>query len=466
MARRSEQPFWQELDLSRQRGPRYRLLAGAIERGIEQGQLSAGSKLPPQRDLAFDLGVTVGTVGRAYDLLVRQGRLRGEIGRGTFVCGPDRLDWPGHIDQSSGGLNLTVNMPITTAAMTEMAHIMAEVMTSAEARAMVGRYPPIHGHQPARHTATDWLASQGVHTSPEQVLFTAGAQAGIAASLVAIARPSEGILLEALTFARFATLTRTLGMRAEGVAIDAEGMIPEALDAACRQGRGRVLILSPAMNNPTGVMLTESRRHALVEIARLHDLLVIEDDVYGMLIENGPPKLQSLMPERTIYITSLSKFIAPGLRTGIIAAPARLSDLIVAKLGDLTIAAPALAGLAMTEAWQQGLLARAEVLQRQAIADRQHLARKHLAGINIASPPQTPHLWLCLSDPRQAEDTVLQLAERGIKVAGGRSFAVDPRASVPYIRVSLGPLPEAELARALSTVATLVTSQGMTELAI
>lgn len=468
MARAAPHPFWQDLDLAQIRGPRYRVLAAAIERGITSGQLSVGSKMPPQRDLAFDLGVTVGTVGRAYDLLMRQSRLRGEVGRGTFICGTEEsaAKRPGTIDDGASGINLTVNMPIRTAAMHRMADILANVAASPEGRASIGSYPPTQGHWQARCAASAWLAAQGVEISTEQVLLSSGAQSGLAAVLSAVAKAGDGILLEQLTYTRFATLARGLGMRLESVSMDDRGLRPEALDAACRQGRGRVLLLTPTLHNPTGITMDEVRRNEIVEVARAHDVFVIEDDVYGVLHLEGLPKLQTLMPERTAYITSLSKFLAPGLRIGIIAVPPRLIHAVTGKQADFSIATPALTGLGLIEAQREGLLENAAEQQRTAIAQRQIRARRHFNETLIASSPQTLHLWLELPDARRVDEVIMPLAERGIKVANGRFFAVDSRSEVPFMRISLGPLDDNHMDRDLSAIAEAISKAPLGELAI
>lgn len=461
--------FWQDIAMASGHGARYRALASGIERGIESGELAAGSKLPPQRDLAFDLGVTVGTVGRAYDLLTRQGLLRGEVGRGTFVCdrredaaaGSIELDDP---DGLPSALNLTVNAPIRTDAMDQIAQLYAEIAASRRGIELVSQYPPACGLREARVAAAEWLASLGVATTYGQIILTSGAQSGVAAALAGVGRAGDGVLLEALCFTRFISAARTLGMRPEGIAIDTDGLIPDALDAACRQGRGRILVVSPTMNNPTGAFMPEARRLEIAEICRLHDLWVIEDDVYGPLVDKSVPKMSALIPERTIYVTSLSKFAAPGLRIGVVATPGKMTECIAARHGDLAIAAPAVAGIGLAEAWKASMLPRAAERQRVAIARRQTIVRQLLPIEPLRSPTSAPHLWLDCAG--RTDDVVLQLASGGIKVASGRCFAVDPRNPAEYIRVSLGPPSDAGLAHACRRIASALDRLDIEHLAI
>jgi len=455
---------WTDLNLT-PNGPRYRVLAQAIEGEIAAGRLAGGERLPAQRDLAYDLGVTVGTVGRAYDLLVRKGLARGEVGRGTFVERRDpagRRDGLGEV-RRTGVVNMTVNIPFRTDAMAELAALLAEAAAGADALDLIAGYPPAHGGVDGRAAAGRWLGRRGLDAPADRLILTSGAQAGIAATLAAIARPGDGVLLEALTFPRFTTLARRLGLRPEPVAIDAGGLVPAALDAACRQGRGRILLLSPSMNNPTGATLDADRRREIAARAREQDLTIIEDDVYGPLLADPPPHLANLAPERTIFVTSLSKFLAPALRMGALLAPSDLIELIAQAQGDLAISTHALNSRLMAAAESAGLLERAAAEQRAMAERAQRQARDALPSAKITSPHHALHLWVELADGSSAQDIALALAGRGIQVAEARHFAVDPRRAGDALRISLGAFGEDERARLLATIdQTLAQAHGPT----
>ncbi len=134
------------------------------------------------------------------------------------------------------------------------------------------------------------------------------------AAFAGLARPGDPILVEALTYAGVCHVAERLGLRLHGLAIDDEGLLPEALDEAARTGQARLLFVNPTVHNPTTATMSLARREAIAGIARRHDLIVIEDDVYGQLPEDRPPPIAVLAPERTIHISSASKSVAPGLR--------------------------------------------------------------------------------------------------------------------------------------------------------
>lgn len=420
--------------------PRYRALAAAIEERIRDGRMPVGSRLPPQRNLSYDLDVTIGTVGRAYELLVQRGLVRGEIGRGTFVLDPAATESRLGIflnEHEPATIDLSANNPVPTAAGEELRTLMIDLLNSQGIDRLLANYPPAAGWLAARRHAGQWLAHLGVNRPAEQIVMTGGAQGGLAAAVAALTRPGDGLLLESLAYPRFMSLARTFGLRPEGVAIDGRGLVPEALDAACSQGRGRVVIFSPNMNNPTTALMDEDRRRSISRIAEKHDLLMIEDDVYGPLVERKPAPVAELAPERTVYITSLSKFLAPGQRLGAIAAPARLVPVISQRYADLALGAPALAVELLSFAQSSGLLGRAERFQRDAIARRQQLVRSALPHGRIMSGPEALHVWLEMPPGLDADELCLGLAGEGIRIAASREFSTTPERPAA-VRISIG----------------------------
>ncbi|MEZ5825288.1 MAG: PLP-dependent aminotransferase family protein [Geminicoccaceae bacterium] len=420
--------------------PRYRALAAELEARIRDGRLPPGFRLPPQRHLSYDLDVTIGTVGRAYELLVQRGLVRGEVGRGTYVLDPaasvTQLGMFAN-DSEPAAIDLSTNNPVPTAACEELRQLLTDLLNSDGVDRLLASYPPAAGWLAGRRHAGQWLAHIGVQRPAEQIVISAGAQGGLAASVAATARPGDGLLLESLTYPRFATLARTFGLRPEGVAIDERGMVPEALDAACRQGRGRVVILSSSMNNPTTAMMDEDRRREIASVAERRDLILIEDDVYGPLVPERPAPIAELAPDRTIYIASLSKFLAPGQRLGVIAAPARLIPAISQRHADLTLGAAGLTVELLNSAQSSGLLLRAEKLQRKAIARRQAIVRPILGHGRIESRPEALHVWLALPPGLDTDELCLRLAGDGIRIAASREFATTqdrPQA----VRISIG----------------------------
>jgi DNA-binding transcriptional MocR family regulator len=308
-------------ELSDKSGPRYKAIADAIAAAVADGELEPGDRLPAQRELAYRLGVTVGTVSRAYSLAERNGLLAGEVGRGTFVrdrqshAGPDML-----LPVSDVTVDLGINMACGPEHGTALRAALARL---AEAGGLENLLPymPLGGHIEHRAAGAGWLTGRGVDVAPEQVVLTNGAQHGLAVALAAAAEPGATVMVESLTYAGVLGTASFVGRRIAGVAMDEDGVLPDALDMTALRTGAKVAVLVPTIHNPTALVMSEARRQAIAEVARRRNLIVIEDDVYGRLPVDSPPPLAAIIPERTIYVSSASKTLAPGLRVGWVVAP-------------------------------------------------------------------------------------------------------------------------------------------------
>src|SRR5690606_21566023 len=313
-------------DLAGRPGPRYRALLEALAEDILEGRLPAGARLPPQRDLAWRLGVTVGTVGRAYALAAQRGLISGEVGRGTFVraAAPATARANPVSDGGDGPIKLTVNAPPDPAYGAVVAERLAELASRPGATTDLWGYTPKAGFPEHRAAAARWIGGAGVPASPETTIVTGGAHQAIVVAFAALARPGERVLVEALTYAGVCHVAERFGARLHGLPMDDEGLLPDALDAACRADRAPLLFVNPTAHNPTTAAMSPARREAIVALARAHDLRVSEDDVYGRVPERRPPPHAALAPERTVYSGSAAKSVAPGLRLGALHCPPHL----------------------------------------------------------------------------------------------------------------------------------------------
>ena len=428
-------------------GPRYRALAHAIISDIEAGTLQDGARLPPQRDLAHRLGVTIGTVSRAYGLVEQRGLVSAEVGRGTFVrrtqAGPGLAHPVRAVEGTAGDvIDLTMNAPADRSYQDALAATLREVGTHGSWLDQLMGYAPRTGLPRHRQAASAWLTRAGIDVPPEQIILTGGAHQAIVTCLAALVRPGDVVLAEGLTYSGLRGMAHTLGLRIEAVALDEGGPRPDALDALCRQSGARVLFVTPTLHNPTGITLDEGRRRALVEVARRHDLLIIEDDVYGLLRSERPPHLRTLAPERTILVTSASKALAPGLRIGMLIGPEALFQRLADARYDLFLSGPALPA-AVFEAWvADGTADRLLGCQRAEAPRRQALAAEVLSGLAPPADPAAFHLWLPLPPHWPTGELVEAAHAAGVVVAPGQAFAIGRGHAPRSIRLSLSAAPD------------------------
>jgi DNA-binding transcriptional MocR family regulator len=446
-------------DLADRRGPLYVALADAIAGAVEDGTLEDGARLPPHRDLAHRLGVTVGTVSRAYALAEQRGLVSPQVGRGTFVRRPGRRAArpDAYAPAPDEVIDLTINQPADRRYRQELAAALSELGGRGAELADLMAYAPRAGLERHRRAAAEWLGRGNLEIAPERLILTGGAHQAIVVALAALARPGDLLLAEALTYSGLLSITSALQLRVEGIAMDEHGLRPDALDAACRSSGARVLFTNPTLHNPTASTLPAERRDEIVAIARRHDLVLVEDDVYGLLRRQRPPGLAALAPERTVFVSSASKTLAPGLRLGLLASPPALYDRLANTTYDLLLAQPALMGeilaLWVTNGTAERLLAR----QREEAAARQRLAAEILGDGACRTDPCSFHIWLPLPPPWRDGDFTLAARERGVTVASGQTFAVGRSQAPNAARISLSSAPDRERLRyALGILRTLM----------
>ena len=221
-------------------GPRYRALVEALAQEVADGRLPEGTRLPPQRDLAYRLGVTVGTVSRAYALAAERGLVTGEVGRGTFVRrARRRLSRPRQPGERRRRrlIKLTVKPRRTQLRRARLPSV------SPRSRRHPGRLPTCGRMRPSRAllehraAAARWIAGVGLDASPERTIITGGAHQAIVVAFAALARPGDTVLAEALTYAGVCHVAERCGVAPARSRLDDEGVLPEALDAAAHRRR-------------------------------------------------------------------------------------------------------------------------------------------------------------------------------------------------------------------------------------
>ncbi len=446
--------IWQP-DLASFQGPRYQALAEAIGAAINEGQLMPGAKLPPQRDLAYRLGVTVGTVTRAYGLAEQRGLVRGEVGRGTFVRSETSSE-PFHnpvVDSDGDFIKLNVNSQPDLTAQQLLPESLIRLASGNMPIGELLAYTPRVGLADHRQAAAAWASRTGGDFSAETTLITGGAHQAILTAVAAFARAGDTVLTEALAYSGMIHACTRLGIKLQGVAIDEEGLIPDALEAACRQSDAKLLLSNPTAHNPTTATMSAGRREDIARIVRKHDLILVEDDVYGQLpVERALP-IAVLAPERTIFITNASKMVAPNLRFGSISAPERLFDRLADAQADFFLMCPALMAALFTQWFNDGIADQLVMRQRVETEARQEIAADYLEGYSYRAQPHCFHLWLELPRVWRSSSFVEALRQQGVGVDPAYIFAVDPDYSQAAIRISLSAAKNHErLRRALGIV--------------
>ncbi len=415
-------------------------LAAALKEAIQDGRLAAGTKLPPHRELADRLGMSVHTVSKAYDLLHRQGLVDGQVGRGTFVLDPGKASrQPFLLERGDRGLiDLSISRPAYDALHVEtMERALAALPKDLDYATYLACRPNV-GLTRHRGVGRAWLKRCGLEAEEDHIVLTNGVCHGMSTALASVAQAGDTIVTECIAHHLIISLAAYFGLQLQGLEMDEEGILPDALEAACARQEVKVLFTVPTLANPTVSCLSEGRRRALVEIARRHDLLIIEDDAWGPIKAERPPPLSALAPERAIYLTSFTKCTLPGLRAGYLVAPPRLLPAITSRLIVLSwMATPLIVELASR--WvEDGTAERLVDWQRAEMARRHAIVEREMEGFRWRGDLTALHFWLELPEGWNAGDFVQHARALGVAIAPPQPFLTQQAPPVDAVRVSLG----------------------------
>lgn len=427
-------------DLTRSSGAKYQAIADAIDAAITRGELRRGDRLPPQREVAARLGVDLTTVTRAYDSAARRGLIEARGRAGSFVAATHEPIVPPPLVDT--GMNMPPEIPggLLSRAITETS---AALLAGSEMAWL--QYAPAGGAAQDRAAGAALLTRRGLASGEEQVIVTAGGQNALHAILTATLGAGDMVACGRFVYPGFKALAERLGL----ILLPLEAIDAATLDVACRTHPVRALYVVPTNDNPTTATIVAAEREAIAQVARCHDLQVIEDDAYGLLARDPVPPIAAFAPEHCWYVASLSKIVTPALRVAFVRAPSVGSAIRLATdVHETAIMAPPLNAAMVTRWIGDATFERLVAAMRGEIAWRGQLADE-LLGLAGGRSGEGYHLWLPLPGHLRADDLAAAMRPLGLPVVGSGSFAVG-RDDSQAVRVSLGGLLDRErLARAL-----------------
>jgi len=419
-------------------GSLQRRLAAALASAVERHDLLPGTKLPPERVLAAQLGVARITVSAAYELLERAGLVDRRQGRGTHVTGgdgtpvgPRAADLTTSLQRNVIFRRLTAGSPdaidllgSSAAPGTAIRQAVAAAVAAIDLDELMtdhGYYPL--GYPPLRRAVAAHLSAQGLPTIQEQVLITGGAQQAISLLAAYYVSPGAVIVLEDPTFPGAVDAFRAAGGRILSVPVQAVGADVELIGATISESTVRAVYLMPTFHNPAGAVMPDVARRKLARLGRASGVPIIEDNTLAELTLGGepPPPLGAYSRDAHIVsIGSLSKLFWAGLRVGWI----RASRSAIAQLGQLKAVADlgsplisqAVAVSMLADADRISNLRRAELTERLALLE--DLMHGALPGWRWRRPQGGLSVWARLPAGSSAE--LAQIAGRlGVLIAPG-----------------------------------------------
>jgi len=466
----------------------------AFRQAISSGELPAGEKLPPTRELAELAGINHLTAVRAYRRLRELGLVISQVGRGTFVreaaatlrddVAPQSADWQRYVlpplfespgdramdemyrhSQARGLIPLSVGYP--SAELFPFDQIRAAMSTALEghdSRAL--QYTDIAGLPELVEQVTALAEARGATEDPSDIMITSGARQALTLAARAVLRPGDVAACESPTFMGVLESLRDTGARVLPVPVDREGLDTDALEELLARQDIRLLAMQPRCHNPTGSDLSAQRRVHLLELARRHGFFILEDGIYADLRFEGedPGSLRRDAPSHVIYVDSLSKLVGGGLRVGWVASSGPVRDRLLHEKRTDDMHTATLTQLALAHFLEAGEYedhverARAFYLERRdALLEA---VEKHLGGLAVVERPAGGgHLWLTLQVAADEGELMTEAVRHGVSFVPGTAMIPDP-APGTFVRLSYGFLDPEKLAEGARRLARAIRAVG------
>ncbi|MDQ7791027.1 MAG: PLP-dependent aminotransferase family protein [Clostridia bacterium] len=452
--------------------PIYLQIAGIIGDKIINLVFPTGTKLPPERELAALFGVSRTTAINAYRYLEQQGMVVTRVGSGTYVAeladgredeGP-AVPWVQlmtpfpqmplstvlreilNISVSDGSISLAAGMP-------DPALYPADILHQIVARSDKGINPADLGHiategyGPLRRLVAEMLADRGISTGTDKVMITAGSQQGLYLISKALLEPGDYVVVESPTFIGAHQVFRASGARI--LSLPLGGPFPFALleDYLVRY-RPKLMYLIPTYHNPTGRVMPETERRELLRLAARHRLVVLEDDPYSDLCygEKPPASLKAMDTYGgVVYLSTFSKILFPGLRTGYVAAHPALLNRMAMEKQFIDLHTNNLAQWLLCRLLESGALpVHLELVSREYKKRRDALAKalRRQCGddLSFETPQGGFYLWCRLNRLVSSSRLLHEATREGLSFVPGEAFYAYPPDNPPSALIALCPV--------------------------
>lgn len=446
--------------------PIYQQVVDFIEKRITYGELPPGSFLPSERKLATQLNVNRSTVTTAYNELRAMGIVESTTGKGTRVSthmwGVSPTLTPNWRNFVEGGTFLP-NLPL-------LRHIRAEVQQNEniidfangelgcnlyphdQLQTILREQPLTHslsydhpqGYLPLRQAVVKYMKEYlKVEATEQSIMITSGAQQALHLIVQCLLNPGDAVAFESPSHCYSLPLFQSAGIRIFPLPVDEHGINPDDVQELYRKHRIKMIFLNPNFQNPTGTMLHPNRRKKLLSLCADLRIAIVEDDPSSLLTlekKQPCPTLKSIDENGTvIYVHSLSKMIAPGLRVGWLVAP----QSVVERLSDARHQMEL--GMSIFPQWLMQQFFETVPFQSHIVPLRKQLAEKRDVivralneqlhdKISFSNPTGGIYIWGKLKEPISEKQLIMQSLKQEIAFMPGSIFG----AKDGYIRLSYG----------------------------
>ncbi|MFB5196267.1 PLP-dependent aminotransferase family protein [Neobacillus sp. KR4-4] len=416
--------------------PIYQTLAGQLEQDILNGVLLPGTKLPPQRELADYLDLNLSTISKALKVCELKGLISASVGSGTFVSF-DALSnsylledtKPKHLIEMGATLPDNVSYePL----LLQLKNMLQEP-----------DYAKWFGYGRAGESLWQKVAAQklirrgGFETTVDHILFANGGQNAIAATLASLCKPGDRIGADHHTYPGLKTIAAMLSVQIVPIKSENDEMSPNAFEYACKNDHIKGIYLIPDYHNPTASCLSVENRKTIAAIAKKYNQFILEDGTYQLLNENPIPAVAAFAPEQVIYIASLSKSIAPGLRLAYVAVPSRFKKPISKALYNLNISVSPLLAELSARTMVSNQFDNIIKSHREQTIRRNQVVNQYLSDYTCLGTETGIFRWLLLPGKITGAEFEKVAAQHGVQVFAAERFVVGKSCPERAVRIAV-----------------------------
>ncbi|WP_254412518.1 MocR-like pyridoxine biosynthesis transcription factor PdxR [Dyadobacter diqingensis] len=461
----------------------YRQIAEGIIAEIRKGRLKPGTALPGTRVLAEDIGVNRKTVVLAYDALIAEGWLETADKKGTFVSAElPKLK----TTQTNAGSNFQFNnhsnietlqartpsslitfndgLPdVRLAPMDELAKAYKRIFQQKTRWRMMG-YGHEQGDERLRVALADMLShKRGMTANFANICITRGSQMALYLTVNTLIKTGDYVAMECPGYLPAWQTFKNAGAQMITVNVDEKGLVVDELEQICKVKRLKAVYVTPHHQFPTAVSMKVERRLKLIELSNRYGFAIIEDDYdheYHFETKSLLPLASEVQAVNVIYISSLSKLVAPAVRIGYVTGPAEfissLSQLrsIIDRQGDV-IMEQAIAELMENGAINRHAKRAYNVYKERREVMDQNLRRYLGDRITYRKPEGGLAFWIKFNHELSTEMLSSQLLKKGVSVMSTERFSFDGK-SLNALRLGYASLTAAELEEGIRTIASVI----------
>ncbi|WP_409304719.1 PLP-dependent aminotransferase family protein [Peribacillus sp. SCS-155] len=416
--------------------PIYQALASKLELDILNGVLLPGTKLPPQRELADYLDLNLSTISKAFKVCELKGLLSATVGSGTFVS-YDALSNAYLLEDTKPKHLIEMGATLPDNASYEPLLLQLKSMLQETDYEKWFGYGRAGDSLWQKDAAIKLIRRGGFETTVDCILFANGGQNAIAATLASLCKPGDRIGVDHHTYPGLKTVAAMLSVQLVPIKSENYQMRPTSFEYACKNESIKGIYLIPDYHNPTATFMSVENRKLIAAIAKKYNQFVIEDASYHLLGKKPLPAVASFAPEQVIYIASLSKSLAPGLRLAYVAVPRQFNEPISKALYNLNITvSPLLAELTARTIVSNQFEVLIEGHQEQTIR-RNQMVNRYLAEYTCLGVETGIFRWLLLPGEITGAEFETLAAKQGVQVYAAERFVVGNSSPERAVRISV-----------------------------